>query len=330
MSDCVFITDCEGPITKNDNAAELADAFLPNGASFFQKISLYDDYLAEIVHRPNYKAGDTLKLILPFFKAYGIDNRTMEKFSSQNIQIIPAADNVLRELSQKLPVYIVSTSYIHYISAVCNVIGFPMSHTFSTLINLDEYTLSPAENRIIKELHARILDLSDFEIPTDAKGPEDLTPEDRKTINILDEIFWEIMPGLEINSIIESTNPVGGEEKAAAVETIIRAQKVQLKDVIYFGDSITDIQAFRKIRGGGGAAISFNGNNWAVRESGFAITSTHALPILWIAEMFMTLGLEGLTDLTMSQVLPENTLAITKLSTRVRKSVRTEKIGSLG
>ena len=64
----VFVSDCEGPITKNDNAAELAEAFIPKGHIFFSKISLYDDYLAEVVHRPGYKAGDTLRLILPFSK----------------------------------------------------------------------------------------------------------------------------------------------------------------------------------------------------------------------------------------------------------------------
>ncbi len=63
----IFISDCEGPITRNDNAAELAEAFIPKGDRFFRKISLYDDYLSEVVHRPHYKPGDTLRLILPFF-----------------------------------------------------------------------------------------------------------------------------------------------------------------------------------------------------------------------------------------------------------------------
>ncbi|MFQ6074292.1 MAG: hypothetical protein ACE5KC_03635, partial [Candidatus Bathyarchaeia archaeon] len=66
----VFISDCEGPISKNDNAFELATHFIPEGDSFFTLISRYDDILADIVKKPGYKAGDTLKLILPFLKAY--------------------------------------------------------------------------------------------------------------------------------------------------------------------------------------------------------------------------------------------------------------------
>ena len=71
QEDAVFITDCEGPISKNDNAFELTCHFIPDGDRFFTLISRYDDIQADIVKRPGYKPGDTLKLILPFLKAYG-------------------------------------------------------------------------------------------------------------------------------------------------------------------------------------------------------------------------------------------------------------------
>lgn len=111
----IFVTDCEGPLTKNDNAAELSDAFIPAGDRFFKTISLYDDYLAEVVRKPGYKAGDTLRLILPFFKAFGLDNRTMIRFSRKKIEMIPQADCMLREIQELMPAYIVSTSYSAYI-----------------------------------------------------------------------------------------------------------------------------------------------------------------------------------------------------------------------
>ncbi len=59
----IFVTDCEGPISKNDNAFEVASRFIPEGGEFFGKVSRYDDVLADVVKRPGYKAGDTLKLI---------------------------------------------------------------------------------------------------------------------------------------------------------------------------------------------------------------------------------------------------------------------------
>jgi predicted HAD superfamily phosphohydrolase len=52
--------DCEGPLTLNDNAFELCEAFIPEGDKLFTLVSKYDDYLADIEKRPGYKAGDTL------------------------------------------------------------------------------------------------------------------------------------------------------------------------------------------------------------------------------------------------------------------------------
>ncbi|RLA85280.1 MAG: energy-converting hydrogenase A, subunit R, partial [Deltaproteobacteria bacterium] len=67
----VFVTDCEGPISKNDNAFELCCHFIPEGEKFFSLLSRYDDYLAYVEKREGYKAGDTLRLIVPFLIAFG-------------------------------------------------------------------------------------------------------------------------------------------------------------------------------------------------------------------------------------------------------------------
>jgi len=326
----IFITDCEGPITKNDNAAELAEAFIPKGDRFFRKISLYDDYLAELARRPGYKAGDTLRLILPFFKAFGLDQSTMTKFSRRNITMIPQADCMLREILELVPAYIVSTSYSPYVRAVCDALSFPFMNTYSTAVNLDDYELPPDERGALRDLHKKIMDLPEFTIPSGATSPEDLTEADRSTIEQLDEIFWSEIPRMRINRIIEEVNPVGGHEKALAIEQIRETEKADLRDVFYVGDSITDVEAFRLVKSGGGMALSFNGNDWAVREASFAVTAQSALPIGWLAILFVNQGRRGFKDLMMSEISPEKLAGISETSCRVRKSVRTEKIGSLG
>lgn len=326
----IFISDCEGPITKNDNAAELAEAFIPKGDRFFSKISLYDDYLAEVVHKPGYKAGDTLRLILPFFKAFGLDDRSIMKFSRRNIEIIPQADRMLREVLDFMPAYIVSTSYSPYISAVCDAIGFPFRNTYSTHVRLDDYSLAEDEKRALKELHRHVATLPDFSIPKGASSPDDLSHEDSKTVWQLDEIFWTILPSLKIYRIVEDVNPVGGREKAAAILKILEIEDAGLEDVFYVGDSITDVEAFRMVKSAGGMALSFNGNDWAVKEASFAVTARSALPTGWLATMFADQGMEGFSDLTLSPVNPDISEQISQLSCKVRKTVRTSKIGALG
>jgi predicted HAD superfamily phosphohydrolase len=326
----VFVTDCEGPVTKNDNAAELAEELIPYGHRFFAKISLYDDYLAEVVHKEGYKAGDTLRLILPFFKAFGVTGETMEDFSSRDIAMIPQADWVLQDIQRLVPAYIVSTSYSPYIREVCNAIGFPFDNAFCTAVDLDKYSLSEPERERLKEIHATILDLPDFTIPADAASPDDLSDETKRTVSKMDELFWEILPRFEIYGIIEDVNPVGGKEKARAIQEICSREGVRLRDVFYVGDSITDVDAFRLVRAAGGMALSFNGNDWAVKEATFAVTARNALPIWWLAGLFINEGLSAFEDLMISAITPEWAGAISQKSCRVRKEVRTEKIGGLG
>ena len=64
-------TDCEGPLALNDNAFELCREFMkPHGYRFFTQVSRYGNFLANIAQKPEYQAGDTLKLILPFLQAH--------------------------------------------------------------------------------------------------------------------------------------------------------------------------------------------------------------------------------------------------------------------
>ena len=94
----IFISDCEGPISRNDNALEMMSNFVPNGDKIFSVTSRYDDALADVLKRAGYKAGDTLKLILPFLKAYDVTDRKMRDFSAQNLILIENAKKSLQHV----------------------------------------------------------------------------------------------------------------------------------------------------------------------------------------------------------------------------------------
>ena len=143
----VFITDCEGPISKNDNAFELTCKFIPEGEKFFTQISRYDDVLADVVKRSGYKAGGTLKLIVPFLKAYEVTNKKMIEFSTHNVLLMPGAKDTLRLLRDMMPSFIVSTSYKHYIRVLCNVLNFPYKKTYCTSLNIDAYHMDKEEQK---------------------------------------------------------------------------------------------------------------------------------------------------------------------------------------
>ena len=329
----VFITDCEGPISKNDNAFELSSQIIPNGDKIFSVISKYDDVEADVVKRPDYNAGDTLKLILPTFRAFGATDELMEEYSSNNVLLVPGAKETLGEVEPLKP-HIVSTSYEHYIRALCGIVDFPFENTYSTRLRINNYGISESERARLQEIAKEVVEMPVMTIPS-SNSLDDFSAEDRRNIERLDKIFWEEIPQMGIGRILKEVKPVGGHEKANAVKEISEKLGVKLSEVMYVGDSITDQKAFRLVRDAGGLTVSFNGNDYAVREAEVGITAPHTDMISIIAETFRDEGREGVIETAkefprVEVIVPENMEEFSKHSSRFRKTVRGEPIGKLG
>jgi len=286
----IFVTDCEGPISKNDNAFELTSHFIPDGQRLFTIISRYDDIQADIVKRPGYKAGDTLRLILPFLKAHDVTNDAIRQYSSQHIILVPEAKETLEFIRKFMPAFIVSTSYGQYMQALCDAIGFPFENVHSTQLDLDKYRISQEEKTRIRQLTEEMTRLPTLDIPKDARTLNDFPQKLRQTVQRLDEIFWKEISSMEIGRTLKEINPVGGSEKAAAIEDIARKIGTDLQNVMYVGDSITDVEAFRLVRNSGGLTVSFNGNNYAIREAEAAVLSENAVVTAVLANFFNRFG----------------------------------------
>ena len=286
----IFISDCEGPISKNDNAFELAENFIPNGDKFFTNISLYDDVLADALKRPGYSAGSTLKLILPFFKAYGLTDSQMDDFSTKNMILIANSKTTLNYIRKISDSFIVSTSYEHYIKALCKAIDFPYKNTYCTKVSLDKCPITPRERERLREMAQEIAQMPLIVIPTDAKTVEDFSIRDQVLIQRLDEIFWSLIPKMFVGKFLVDVVTVGGEQKAEAISDAAKRLGVVLEDVMYVGDSITDVEAFKLVRDNGGLAVSFNGNSYAVKHAEVAVQSESNLVIAAIADLFFRLG----------------------------------------
>jgi len=289
-SEKIFISDCEGPISKNDNAFELASHFVPDGSRLFTLISRYDDVLADIVKREGYKAGDTLKLILPFLKAHGATDETMSEYSSRNILLIPGAKEMLEFVRGFLPSFIVSTSYKHYMRALCSAVNFPFENVYCTRLDLDKYKIGEQEKKKLKALREEMVKMPMPDIPSGAESLKDFPKNMQQTVQRLDEIFWRDIHSMNIGKILKEVNPVGGFEKAAAVSDIVSKRKASFHNVMYVGDSITDVEALKLVRDQGGLTVSFNGNNFAVREAEVAVLSENAVVTAVLAEVFGRFG----------------------------------------
>jgi energy-converting hydrogenase A subunit R len=357
----IFVTDCEGPISKNDNAFELTSSLVPDGDRFFALVSKYDDVLADVVKKPGYKAGDTLRLILPFLRAFGATDKKIKDFSARDVLLVPGAKDTLIFVRKLMPSFIVSTSYEQYISSLCSLTGFPFEDAYCTRLNIDKYDIDEEETKRLRELQREMAAMPMIEIPKNANSVNDFSRRDQETVQRLDEIFWQIIPKMEAGRMLMEVNPVGGSEKAKAVRDIVEKLECSLDRVMYVGDSITDAPPLRLVRESGGLSVSFNGNDYAVRESDVAVLSGDTTVMSVLAEAFSRHGEEGVFRLVeewgpsglkkfcgspelrermymlfpdgfpqVEKVTDDNLERLKRESSVFRKTVRGEAIGKLG
>ena len=358
----VFISDCEGPISKNDNAYELTAHFVPDGDKLFTLVSKYDDVLADVLKRPGYNAGDTLKLILPFLKAYGATDKQMHEFSAGSLVLVANSVDTLRHVLTVAEAFIVSTSYEHYVKAMCEATGFPFRNVYCTRVSIDQYAVTEKEEAKLKELAKETTQMPMISFPTGAESLSAFSSRDQATIRRLDEIFWKEVSTMNIGRIFTEVTAVGGYQKAEAVKDIATKLRLSLEDVMYVGDSITDVEAFKLVRENSGLTVSFNGNGYAVKNAEVAVLSENNTVTAVIADVFCRHGkhvalqlvenwnfqslqrnalvslplLDHLFSLYPAElpkvqiVTPENMETLAQESSEFRKKVRGEAIGRLG
>jgi energy-converting hydrogenase A subunit R len=128
------------------------------------------------------------------------------------------------------------------------------------------------------------------EIPKGAKSLSDFPKEHQNSVRRLDEIFWKELSQMNVGAMLREVNPVGGDEKAEAIHNIVAQLKSDLHNVMYVGDSITDVSVFKLVREGGGLTVSFNGNSFAVREAEVAVLSENAIVTAVLGDAFSRFG----------------------------------------
>ena len=358
----VFVSDCEGPISKNDNAFELTSRFVPDGDRLFTVVSRYDDVLAEVVRKPGYEAGGTIKLILPFLKAYGVTDQKMREFSAGHLVCIAGIRDTLQHVRGLAPAFIVSASYEHYLRSLCEVLEFPFENAYCTRVCLDKYGIGARERQNLKRIAREIAKMPLFDIPSDAESLDDMAEKARETVRRLDEVFWkEIAIEMQTGTIYCEVKPMGGGQKAEAIDDIVRRLNVAVADVMYVGDSITDEEAFMLVERKGGLTVSFNGNQYAVRNAEVAVLSENSIVTGVIADAFLRHGKpealslikdwnrKGLEKSGVNKSLierlfklyprklpkavivnEENVQALAEESSRFRNKIRGEAVGRLG
>jgi len=204
-----------------------------------------------------------------------------------------------------LPAFVVSTSYQQFAHAVAERVRLPLDHVYCTPFDLDAVSLPESEADELKALARRIAEAPPIELPED--GGDDISPPAMESIALMEEIFWRRLPATNAQTVIDSVRLLGAEGKVRAVRDSLERTDYSLADVVYVGDSITDVKAFELVREGGGLTVSFNGNRYAVGAAEVACAAADAVATSILIDVFARHGREGALDL--ASRWPDDSLA---------------------
>ena len=246
--------------------------------------------LSGVGKRQGYVAGSTLKLVLPFLMAFDVTNGVMEEFSAANLVLLSGSKATMSDVRKVSEAFIVSTSYEHYIRALCREFGFPLENTYCTKVNLAAYEMTAKEKLKLRSFAWEIAGMPMINIPSNARSLHDLSSKDQSTVKRLGKIFWKEIAGMHCKRIFSDVAIVGGVEKANVVRDVAGMLSSPMEDVMYVGDSITDVEAFRLVRAGGGLAVSINGDGDAVSNAEVAVLSGNSVVISILADIFLRFG----------------------------------------
>ncbi|MDD1743648.1 MAG: hypothetical protein LUO85_03385, partial [Methanomassiliicoccales archaeon] len=247
-----FVIDLDGPISTNDNALELSEHFIEEGARFYAMLSAYDEVFAKLRRNQKHRLGDKEQLVLPFLRAKGVNDAKMHDFSRARARMTPGAGKTMRFVQELMASFVVSTSYEHHVSEVCDLIGFPYENAYCMKLSMDSVQMDDWEADLLKNYAHEIVSLPLIQIPGDAKELADLSPGDQTTVGRLDDIFTKEISDLNAFRLVTEAHGIGADEKAADLLDICKKTGVGLEDTIYIGSDSTDVLALQLVRRGGG------------------------------------------------------------------------------
>lgn len=290
MKKRIFITNCEGNITKTNNTLELIKHFVPEGDRVLDTINNYCTINANITHKKDVRYAQPLKLVLPFLLAFGANNKNVEEYSLECLVLRDHAKEVLAYVKNVSNAYIFSTSYEHHLRAICQEIGFPLENVLSTKVNLDKIHLNDKEKANLKSIAWEIGGMTPLNIPPNAQSIKDFSSQDQLTIKRLDRLFWNEVARGGCKPIFNEVYVIGEADKLSTVQTVANSLSSRLDEVMYVGNAASDTAPMKLVHSSSGFVVSLAGEAGTVRNSGVALLTDDYAPIGIFADLFLRFG----------------------------------------
>ena len=292
-----LIMSCDGILTSNDYARDLCARSIRNGARFFDAVSRYEDLTTYALEREEGKSHQTMKMIVPFLKAFGMTDHFAYEFAKENLKPTPGSSDTLSYLRRLLPTFIATGSYEHHMMALCDALDFPLENITCTRAEFDSVENDRMEDRRLRELANKISSMRLPKTLYTVTESDYLDEDDATLVNELDAIFNDELPKMEAWKAYKDLLAIGSNEKAYALLEIRRKTEIEFNSTAFIGSGINDFQALDLIRDSEGLAISYNGSEYAVRGCNIAVMSSNTVVLDVLVGEFYNEGIQAVYDM---------------------------------
>ncbi len=282
--------DLEGPLSPMDHAFD-SMALVEEGDKIFSVLSRYDDLLA-LEGKEGYEPGDTLSLIIPFLLFHRIKEDDLREVSSRAGLVEGAGELIgnLKEMGWK--VHIISTSYQQHAHSIARRLNFPVFQEGEQRVFCTELSLDDSYSRLGKEDFSLMEGAESYILDNLYTEDLDSGEKDLEMKAYLDSFFWEQLKGTRLGEIFSKIRVMGGRRKVRSVEIILQRHGVFLENMAVVGDSITDFQMLKAVEAGGGLAVVFNGNSYALSYGTCSLATTDMRNLQYLLDLWIQGGRE--------------------------------------
>jgi len=294
-----LIFGCTGFLQYNNSSRDLCGRYVPKGDKFYDIISRYDDIVAFVLNRSDGRSGNITKIMAPFLKAFGITDFAAMKFSGESMKLMPESKRVVKHLMNTLPTFVTTSTYEHNVLNICSELDIPRALVDCTELSFDDYddSMRREDAKALRDMANKITNLKLPSHRYELNVPTRIPPDEVEMITTMDDIVNTKMKRLSFADSTKSVRTVGANEKAYFLIDLRKKTQIDFDGTAYIGGDITDIHALDTIKDRGGLAMSFNGCDFAVRESNIAVISRDCTPAAVLVQEFYNEGIEAVFDL---------------------------------
>jgi predicted HAD superfamily phosphohydrolase len=148
-------------------------------------------------------------------------------------------------------------------------LGLEPANMYSTRVSFDGHAMGEREQKMFAGLTNAFLQLP----PITWNEAGVVSPDGQFAVDSLKAFLFERLSTLSVNQWLKSIHLMSGAARAEAVLEISKNTNTALEDMIYVGNSITDVNALSLVRERGGLSISFNGSKPAVLNAEYIVVS---------------------------------------------------------